>query len=112
MSKKMMEFDQKNFSFRKVRVKIGRILLVSVAYLLATLTLAVLVYCVFAVFWRTDVERELKREIRSCSATELPASSTRTMRYTNRSSTPTLPSLTRWLGLTSCSPAHPCRTPR
>lgn len=64
MSKKMMEFDQKNFSFRKVRVKIGRILLVSVAYLLATLTLAVLVYCVFAVFWRTDVERELKREIR------------------------------------------------
>ena len=64
MSKKMMEFDQKNFSFRKVRVKIGRILLVSVSYLLATLTLAVLVYCVFAVFWRTDVERELKREIR------------------------------------------------
>ena len=64
MRKKMMEFDPKSFSFGKVRVKIGRVLLVSVAYLLATLALAVLVYCVFAIFWRTDVERELGREIR------------------------------------------------
>ncbi len=59
-----MEFDPKSFNFGKVRVKLGRALLVSVAYLLATLTLAVLVYCVFAIFWRTDVERELAREIR------------------------------------------------
>ncbi len=64
MSKKMMEFDPKSFGFKKVRVKIGRVLLVTVAYLLATLTLAVLVYCAFAIFWRTDVERELGREIR------------------------------------------------
>lgn len=64
MSRRMMEFDPKSFSFGKVRVRAGRILLVSLAYLLATFTLAVLVYCFFALFWRTDVERELKREIR------------------------------------------------
>lgn len=64
MRKKIMEFDPKSFSFGKVRVKLGRVLLVAVAYLLATLTLAILAYCVFAIFWRTDVERELGREIR------------------------------------------------
>lgn len=64
MNRRKLEFDPKSFSLGKARVKVGRILLVSVGYLLATLTLAVLVYCVFAIFWRTDVERELRREIR------------------------------------------------
>ncbi len=59
-----LEFDPKSFSLGKARVKLGHVLLVFAGYLLATLTLAVLVYCVFAIFWRTDVERELGREIR------------------------------------------------
>ncbi len=64
MSKKALEFDPKNFRFGKVRTDIGRVLLMTLGFLLVTLTLAVLAYCVFAIFWRTDVERELGREIK------------------------------------------------
>ncbi len=65
MSKqKTLGFDPKDLRFRKVRTDIGRVLLLVLGYLLVTLTLAVLVYCVFALFWRTDVERELRREIK------------------------------------------------
>ncbi len=64
MSRKMLEFDPRNFRFGKVRVNAGRVLLLVLGYLLVTLTIAVLVYGVFALFWRTDTERELRREIR------------------------------------------------
>ncbi len=64
MNRRRFEFDPKNFSFGKVRVNAGRILLLVLAYLLVTLTIAVLVYGVFALFWRTDTERELRREIK------------------------------------------------
>lgn len=65
MSKRrMLEFDPKNFSFGKVRANAGRVLLIVMGYLLVTLTIAVLVYGVFALFWRTDTERELRREIK------------------------------------------------
>ena len=64
MSRRMLEFDPRNFRFGKVRVNVGRALLLVLGYLLVTLTVAVLVYGVFALFWRTDTERELRREIR------------------------------------------------
>ncbi len=64
MNRGRFEFDPKSFNFGKVRVNAGRILLLVLAYLLVTLTVAVLVYGVFALFWRTDTERELRREIK------------------------------------------------
>lgn len=61
---KIMQFDPKNFDFRKVPRKIWKTVLNILAYFFITLTMAVIAYLVFALFFRTDTERKLKREIR------------------------------------------------
>ncbi len=57
-------FDAENFRFGKVPRKVGKTLLLVLAYMLLTFTLAVLVYLVFSLFFRTDTERRLRQEIR------------------------------------------------
>ncbi len=57
-------FDAENFRFGKVPRKVGKTLLLVLAYMLVTFTLAVLVYLVFSLFFRTDTERRLRQEIR------------------------------------------------
>ena len=57
-------FDAENFHFGEAPRKIWRAVLRLVLYMLMTLTLAVLTYGVFALFFRTDTERRLRREIR------------------------------------------------
>lgn len=64
MSKKFLEFDAGSFRFGKVRVKVGKILLNALLYFVVTLSLAVLVYVLFALIFRTDVESRLRKEIR------------------------------------------------
>lgn len=57
-------FNTENFHFGQVPRRIGRTLLTLSVYLLLTFTLAVLVYLAFTMFFRTDTERRLRREIR------------------------------------------------
>ena len=57
-------FDAENFRFGKVPSKVGKTLLLVLAYMLLTFTLAVLVYVAFSLVFRTDTERRLRQEIR------------------------------------------------
>ena len=57
-------FDAENFRFGKVPRKVGKTLLLALAYMLLTFTLAVLVYLAFSLVFRTDTERRLRQEIR------------------------------------------------
>ncbi|MBR6184181.1 Peptidase family M23 [Bacteroidales bacterium WCE2004] len=57
-------FDAENFRFGKVPSKVGKTLLLVLAYMLLTFTLAVLVYLAFSLVFRTDTERRLRQEIR------------------------------------------------
>ena len=57
-------FDADNFRFGKIPHKVGKTLLLALAYLLLTFTLAVLVYLAFSLVFRTDTERRLRQEIR------------------------------------------------
>ena len=57
-------FDAENFRFGKVPSKVGKTLLIALCYMLLTFTLAVLVYLVFSLVFRTDTERRLRQEIR------------------------------------------------
>ena len=57
-------FDAENFHFGQAPRKIWRAVLRLVLYMLLTLTLAVLTYIAFALIYRTDTERRLRREIR------------------------------------------------
>ena len=62
--RKVIEFDSRSFSFRKVRRDVGRAASFVSGYLAATLAAAVLAYAVFAIFFSTDTEKALRREIR------------------------------------------------
>lgn len=62
--RRVLEFDIRSFSFRKVRHNFGRVLRYLFAYLMMTVFAAVLAYAVFALFFRTDTERRLRHEIR------------------------------------------------
>lgn len=64
MSKRFLEFDPRNFRFGKFRLNVGKLLLRCLGYFLVTLSLTVLAYALFALIFRTDVERKLKREIK------------------------------------------------
>ena len=57
-------FDADNFRFGKMPHKVGKTLLLLLAYMLLTFTLAVLVYLAFSLLFRTDTERRLRQEIR------------------------------------------------
>ena len=61
---KRFVFDAENFHFGAVPRKVGKIVLTALLYVLLTFTLAVLTYLAFTVFFRTDTERRLRREIR------------------------------------------------
>lgn len=63
MSKKFLEFDPKNFRFGKVKINLGKILFQLFLYLIVTLAISALVYLTFAMFFKTDVERRLRKEI-------------------------------------------------
>lgn len=62
--RKAMEFDHGNFHFRERRVKFRKVAFSVLAYLAQTLAVAVLLYIPFSLFFSTDTERALKREIR------------------------------------------------
>lgn len=62
--RRVMEFDSRNFSFGRVRRNVWKAAAFLLRYILTTMLAAVLVYAVFAVFFRTDTERSLRREIR------------------------------------------------
>lgn len=65
MSKrKFWEFDSLNLRFGRRKPKWRKIILISVAYLVMTLTITILAYLVFALFYRTDMEKQLRREIK------------------------------------------------
>ena len=62
--KKFFEYDALNFSLGKVRRKLGKPLLWAVLYIFVTLTVAILAYTLFSLFISTDVEKQLKAEIK------------------------------------------------
>ena len=62
--KKLFVFDAESFHFGEAPRKIGRAALTLLLYMLLTFTLAVLAYLAFTLFFRTDTERRLRREIR------------------------------------------------
>lgn len=62
--RRVFEFDPDNFRFGKKRGKIWRPLLMVLLYMLLTFTLAVMAYVVFAIFFRTDTEKNLIREMK------------------------------------------------
>ena len=64
MSRAFLEFDPKNFRFGKMRLDIGKILLRCLGYFVVTISLAILTYLLFALIYRTDVERKLLKEIK------------------------------------------------
>lgn len=64
MSKKTMDFDPGSLRFNKMRGNVWRALSRVLLYLLFVLVLTVILYCVFALFFNTDMERTLKSEIR------------------------------------------------
>ena len=62
--KKLFVFDAESFHFGEAPRKIWRAVLTLLLYMLLTFTLAVLAYLAFTLFFRTDTERRLRREIR------------------------------------------------
>ncbi|MBR1873104.1 MAG: M23 family metallopeptidase [Bacteroidales bacterium] len=58
------EFDRDNFSFRKVTTSIGGLLWRVFKWVVASFSLAAVIYAVTAVFISTDTERKLTRENR------------------------------------------------
>lgn len=64
MNRKGFDFDPRNFHLGVSKFPVVKILLSILGYLAMTLTLAIIVYGLFALFFSTDTERELKREIR------------------------------------------------
>lgn len=61
--KKIIEYDSKSLSFGKVTTKFGKFLGHLLTFLIVTLILSIFVYILFALFFKTDTERQLKREI-------------------------------------------------
>ena len=62
--RRQLIFNADSFHFGQVPRQIGRTLVTLLVYLLLTFTLAVVVYLAFALVYRTDTERRLRREIR------------------------------------------------
>lgn len=61
---KFWDFDSLNLRFGKRKPKWGQIALIALAYIVMTISLAVFAYIVFALFFSTDVEKQLRREIK------------------------------------------------
>ena len=61
---KLFEFDAESFHFGEAPRKIWQAVRTLLVYMLLTFTLAVLAYLAFSLFFRTDTERRLRREIR------------------------------------------------
>lgn len=61
---KFWDFDSLNLKFGKHKPRWKRVILIAIAYIVITISLAVLAYMVFALFFSTDVERQLRREIK------------------------------------------------
>ena len=58
------EFDKKHFKFRKSRISVWTILRKAFLWFIASLSMAVLYYVIFAIFFSTDEERRLRNENR------------------------------------------------
>ena len=58
------EFDKKHFKFRKSRTSVWTILRKAFLWFIASLSMAVLYYVIFAIFFSTDEERRLRNENR------------------------------------------------
>ena len=58
------EFDKKHFKFRKSRISVWAILRKAFLWFIASLSMAVLYYVIFAIFFSTDEERRLRNENR------------------------------------------------
>ena len=61
---KQYEFDKKHFKFRKPKTSVWVILRKAFLWFIASLSMAVLYYVIFALFFSTDEERRLKNENR------------------------------------------------
>ena len=61
---KPYEFDKKHFKFRKPKTSVWVILRKAFLWFIASLSMAVLYYVIFALFFSTDEERRLKNENR------------------------------------------------
>ena len=61
-------FDKDNIRFRRERMSFGKILRKILSFFLASISLAVVYYVVFALLFNTDTERRLKRENRMLEA--------------------------------------------
>ena len=61
---KQYEFDKKHFKFRKHKTSVWVILRKAFLWFIASLSMAVLYYVIFALFFSTDEERRLKNENR------------------------------------------------
>ena len=68
---KQYEFDKKDFKFRKTRMSVWAVLRKALMWFVASVSMAVLYYVVFALFFSTDEERRLRNENRMY-AKELP----------------------------------------
>ena len=64
MSKKFFEYDAVSLGLGKVKRSVGKTLRWVLLYIMITATTTVLAYGVFALFFRTDVEKQLSREIK------------------------------------------------
>lgn len=64
MSKKVFEYDAVSLGLGKVKRSVGKTLRWVLLYIMITATTTVLAYGVFALFFRTDVEKQLAREIK------------------------------------------------
>lgn len=62
--RKLFVFDAESFHFGEAPRKIWRAVRTLLVYMLLTFTLSVLAYLAFTLFFRTDTERLLRREIR------------------------------------------------
>ena len=58
------EFDNRNFSFRKVTLSVWTVVRRVVRWVVGSMTLAVVYYLVLSLFVRTDTERHLAQENR------------------------------------------------
>ncbi|HBH21766.1 MAG TPA: hypothetical protein DHU72_02790 [Rikenellaceae bacterium] len=64
MNRKVFEYDSVSLGLGKVKRKVGKTLLWVLVYVMVTVTMTVLAYGVFSIFFRTDVEKQLSREIK------------------------------------------------
>ena len=56
-------YDKERVGFRKVRISVKKWLRRGVVFIIATMSMAVLYYVLFALFFSTDTERRLKAQI-------------------------------------------------